>query len=516
MSSDGKVGRRGFLKSAGLGVTSLAVGSAACKGRVRAGAPGGDAGLSGDTLALDDEPADSFTENGGLRPPNVLFILADQWRGQALGFAGDPNAKTPNLDRLSGESLTFAHTVSCTPVCSPYRATLLTGRYPADTGVFLNDVHLAPDRNSLGERFQAAGYDTGYIGKWHLDGQGCRLAYTPPERRQGFSHWAAIECTHDYNNSAYYAGDDGSTRLIWPGYDAMAQTREMQRWLTERNPSTPFCYFLSWGPPHDPYDLAPPQFASQFSASTIQLRPNVPASFADEARTNLAGYYAHMAALDTCIHDLLETLDALGLADNTILVFTSDHGDMHRSQGNVAKQQPWDESILVPFLVRYPAGLGRSPRSVPMRLSTPDIMPTLLGLSGLAVPASLPGRDLSPVLRQEQAPEDNAALIMCLSPFANWGRAAGGREYRGLRTGRYTYARDLTGPWLLYDNDRDPYQLDNVVNQPAYAVAQSDLERQLSAKLAALGDPFQPGDWYVNRWGYSVDATGAMPYTDAC
>ena len=540
MSTEGKLGRRGFLKSAGLGMTSLAIGSAACKGRVVAGRSGRDSGLSGDAVASDGEPIDASpmsqsdasdghdavasdgepidasAEAGGLRPPNVLFILADQFRAQSLGFAGDPNAKTPNLDQLSGESVTFTHAVSSTPVCCPYRATLMTGRYPADTGVFINDVNLAPDPNSLGERFKAAGYDTGYIGKWHLDGQGCRLDYTPPERRQGFTRWAAMECTHDYNNSLYYAGDDGFTRLTWSGYDAIAQTREMQRWLTERDPSTPFCYFLSWGPPHEPYDTAPEEFASQFSASDIQLRPNVPESFADEARATLAGYYAHMAALDTCIHDLLETLADLGLADNTIVVFTSDHGDMHRSQGNLWKQQPWDESILVPFLLRYPAVLGRSPRTIPMRLGTPDIMPTLLGLSGLAVPPSLPGRDLSPVLRQEQAPEDDSALIMCPAPFGNWNRSVGGKEYRGLRTKRYTYVRDLSGPWLLYDNDLDPYQLNNVVNQSAYALAQADLDVQLSAKLTAIGDQFLPADHYVNQWGYTVDANGDVPCLYTC
>jgi arylsulfatase A-like enzyme len=510
--TDEKVDRRGFLKAAALGVTSLAVGNAACKGRGTVRDAGMDSGLSVDGVAFDGEPVDASPDKSARKPPNVLFILADQWRAQSLGFAGDPNAKTPNLDRLAAESVTFAHTVSCTPVCCPYRATLLTGRYPADTGVFLNDVNLAPDSNSLGERFKAAGYDTGYIGKWHLDGQGCRLAYTAPERRQGFTRWAAIECTHEYNNSAYYAGDDGSTRLTWQGYDAIAQTRELQRWLTERDPATPFCYFLSWGPPHDPYDTAPSQFSSQFSADTIQLRPNVPTTLANEARSSLAGYYAHLAALDKCIDDLMGTLNQLGLADDTIVVFTSDHGDMHRSQGKIWKQQPWDESILVPFLLRYPAGLGRSPRTIPMRLNTPDIMPTLLGLTGLAVPPSLPGRDFSPVMRQERAPEDNSALIMCPVPFGNWDRSVGGKEYRGLRTARYTYVRDLAGPWLLYDNDQDPYQLDNVVNQPAYAQVEVVLERQLSDKLAAIGDQFQPGEWYINQWGFKVDLNSTMPY----
>src|SRR5262249_37581700 len=206
--------------------------------------------------------------------------------------------------------------------------------------------------------------------KWHLDGQGCRLAFTPPERRQGFMRWASIECTHDYNNSLYYAGDDGTKRLTWPGYDAIAQTQEMQRWITERDPETPFFYFLSWGPPPDPYNTAPAEFASLFSPDAIQLRPNVPAANAAEARTNLAGYYGHMAALDHCVGELLGTLDTLGIADNTIVVFTADHGEMHRSQGQLWKEQPWDESILVPFLLRYPAALGRAARTIPMQLCT--------------------------------------------------------------------------------------------------------------------------------------------------
>ena len=500
MASSDRLDRRAFLRSAALGATSLAVGGAACGGIANRG-----------RLVRD---------GGGLRTPNVLFILADQWRGQALGHAGDPNASTPALDRLADESVTFAHAVSCVPVCCPYRATLMTGRYPTDTGVFLNDVNLAQDPNSLAARFKQAGYDTGYIGKWHLDGQGCRLAYTPPERRQGFSRWAAIECTHDYNNSVYYAGDDGNDRLVWSGYDAIAQTREMQRWLGERDATVPFCYFLSWGPPHDPYDEVPAEFAARFDPAAIELRPNVTGERSAEARSNLAGYYAHIAALDACTSDLLATLDELGIADDTIVVFTSDHGDMHGSQGQLAKEQPWDESILVPFILRYPAVLGRGPRALSMPISTVDILPTLVGLAGLPLPgasAALPGRDLSPVLRQERAPDDEPALILCVSPFGVWNRSLGGKEYRGVRTSRHTYVRDLDGPWLLYDNSADPYQLTNLAGLPDYATVQSELETQLAAKLAAIGDPFREAAWYVDRWGYTVDPNdGSVPYTSSC
>jgi len=304
--------------------------------------------------------------------------------------------------------------------------------------------------------------------------------------------------------------------LTWPGYDAIAQTQEMQRWITERDPETPFFYFLSWGPPHDPYNTAPAEFASLFSPATIQLRPNVPAGNADAARANLAGYYGHIAALDHCVGALLETLDTLGIADDTIVVFTSDHGEMHFSQGQQWKEQPWDESILIPFLLRYPAALGRAARTVPMRLCTPDILPTLLGLSGLAPPLAMRGRDLSPVLRQQAVLDDEPALIMCVSPFALWSRALGGMEYRGLRSSRYTYVRNLDGPWMFYDNATDPYQLNNLVGLPDSAPVEADLDAQLAARLAAIGDPFRAGEWYIDQWGYTVDGSGAVPYTTDC
>jgi arylsulfatase A-like enzyme len=519
MAAGGPLDRRGFLRDAALGATSLAIGGSACGGlgrRARATPDASsDAPVGMDTYA--GIGPDMARESVRTRPPNVLFVMADQLRAQAAGFAGDVNAKTPVLDRLAAESVTFSNAVSCTPVCCPYRATLMTSRFPTSTGVFVNDVNLAQDPNSLAARFRQAGYDTGFIGKWHLDGQGCRIAYTPPERRQGFGRWAAIECTHDYNDSPYYAGDDGAHRLTWAGYDAFAETREMQRWLGERDPSVPFCYFLSWGPPHDPYDTAPADFAARFSPDAIALRPNVPSAYASEARRDLAGYYAHMAAIDTCLGDLLGTLDSLGIADDTIVVFTSDHGDMHRSQGQVRKQQPWDESILVPFLLRYPAGLGRAPRTVATQIGTPDIMPTLLGLAGQPLPIGMHGRDLSPVLRGERAPDDEPALIMCVWPFASWSRAAGGREYRGLRSGRYTYARDLAGPWLLYDNAVDPYQMQNLAGRSDYADVQDRLDAQLATRLAAIGDPFREGAWYLDQWGYTVEpGDGAVPYSYGC
>src|SRR5439155_20309414 len=128
--------------------------------------------------------------------PNFVFVLADQWRACATGYAGDPNVKTPNLDRLEAQSVNFTHAISGYPVCSPCRASLLTGQRPITHGVFLNDTHLSDNAVTLPKVMAAAGYDTAMIGKWHLNGRG-RLSYIPPENRQGFAYWRAMECMRD-------------------------------------------------------------------------------------------------------------------------------------------------------------------------------------------------------------------------------------------------------------------------------------------------------------------------------
>ena len=151
--------------------------------------------------------------------PNVVYVLADQWRASATGYAGDPNVKTPNLDRLAKSCLNFRNAVSVAPVCTPYRAALMTGRYPTSTGMFLNDAHLPDSELCMAEIYRAAGYKTGYIGKWHLDGHG-RESYIPPERRQGWDYWKAAECDHTYNHSHYYTGESDEKRF-WEGYDVV-------------------------------------------------------------------------------------------------------------------------------------------------------------------------------------------------------------------------------------------------------------------------------------------------------
>lgn len=447
-----------------------------------------------------------------VKKPNVVIVFADQWRQQATGFAGDPNVQTPTLDALAGESLHFTHALSGCPVCSPYRASLLTGQRALTHGVFVNDVCLQPRGTTLAEAFAQDGYDTAYIGKWHLDGHG-RSAPIPRQRRHGFDYWKVLECTHDYNHSAYHAGD-ATEPSIWNGYDAWAQTQDAVAYLRDHSGNRPFLLVLSWGPPHEPYATAPREVAERYDPDRLVLRANVPPDLAPQARQWLAGYYAHCTALDACLACLLKALAAHDLDQDTILLFTSDHGDMLGSQGQTKKQRPWDESIRVPFLLRWPALNGRRPRTTDALIDACDIMPTLLGLCGLPVPGSVQGRDLADHIAGGPAPADDAALILCPQPFGQWNAVQhGGREYRGLRTRRWTYVRDRQGPWLLYDNDRDPCQLYNLVDDANAREAREALDHRLKRTLADQNDDFLPGMDYIRSWGYTVDATGTVPYT---
>jgi arylsulfatase A-like enzyme len=443
--------------------------------------------------------------------PNILYLMADQWRASAMGYAGDPTVKTPQLDKLAAQSLNFTNAVSVLPVCTPHRAALMTGRFPTSTGMFLNDANLPAEEVCMAEMLGGAGYTTGYIGKWHLDGHG-RQAFVAPERRQGWQYWKAAECEHTYNQSHYYTGDS-DVKQFWDGYDAFAQTRDVQQYLRDRaNGSQPFVLVVAYGTPHFPHGTAPAKFKMMYPPDKIQLPPNVPLEMQARARAEAQGYYGHCTALDQCIGELMGTLVETGLEKNTIVVFSSDHGEMLGSQGvrPTQKQVAWSESARVPFLLRVP---GIAPRKVATPITTPDVLPTLLGLVGVAKPKSIEGDDLSPLVR-EGRDEDRAALYMNVSPFSPEVGTGKLKEYRAIQTNRYTYVRALNGPWLLYDDQADPYQMNNIVAVPAHAALVKELDARLQAQLQRIGDDFRPGPAYLAEWGYKIGPHGSVPYAN--
>jgi arylsulfatase A-like enzyme len=178
------------------------------------------------------------------------------------------------------------------------------------------------------------------------------------------------------------------------------------------------------------------------------------------------------------------------------------------SHGLWRKQHPYDESVCVPFLLRGP---GLLPGTANVPVNAPDVMPTLLSLCGVPIPHAVQGDDLSAALKGERKMRDHAALLALYMPFHELRKPAG-REYRGIRTDRYTYIRDLKGPWLLFDNQDDPFQTRNLVPDASHKRILRDSDEELSQKLGRLGDEFLPGEEYFHRYKIRLDENGDTWY----
>ncbi len=451
-----------------------------------------------------------FSCSDNAKKPNIVYVFADQWRASAFGYTGDPNIKTPNIDRLAAEGLNFRNCVAVTPLCTPYRASLMTGRFPTSTGMFLNDLYLPSNELCMPEILKDAGYSTAYIGKWHLDGHG-RSTYIPQERRQGWDYWKGAECDHNNPRSHYYTGDSDE-KLYWDGYDAFAQTNDAREYIIEQaNKEQPFILMLSYGPPHPGSPPAPEEYRALYPIDEIELPPNVPDEYHEEAKLRLHHYYAHGTALDRCVGDLMQTIEEAGIAENTIFVFTSDHGGMLRSHGLPFewKQVAWAESAHVPFLLRFPAVHGHQSRVVETPMNTPDILPTLLGLTGVKIPESVEGDNLSSVITKGIELQDRSVLYMSVAPIEGQGQ---GEAHRSIRTKRYTYVRNLEGPWLLFDDLQDPWQRNNLIGKAAHASLQRELDAELKDHLQKIGDDFSPPQSYIEEWGYELGQRNEIPY----
>ena len=413
--------------------------------------------------------------------PNILFIMPDQWRGMDLGSMGNAQVRTPNLDRLAREGVQFTGAVANCAVCTPARGTLLTGKYAHTIGVAVNDVPLPSDQATIAKILRDAGYYTGFIGKWHLEG-GKRLpGFVPPgPRRQGFEFWAANICSHDYFHQQYFRDDPAPIKM--PDYETFTWTDLAVEFLDKaKSKAKPFCLYLQYAPPHDPY-LAPPGFENMYDPEKIELRKNWEAGAKRfGTKKELAGYYSAIACLDQEIGRLLSKVPG-----NTIVVFTSDHGDMHGSHGTFLKRKPWEESVRVPAIFHWTKGV-QGGRRLDVPFSHVDVVPTLLGLCGVRSPVAMHGVDHSSVLRgkTQKTPEFSHLMSYTVTELDEFG------VWRGLRSRQYKYARFEKKPWLLYDLEHDPFEMNNLVDDPARQKLIARLDKEIEAQMSRTGDTWK-------------------------
>jgi arylsulfatase A-like enzyme len=488
--------RREFIKAAALGGAGLTIGSCA--------------GLAGKR------------NSKAAGRPNLLFIFADQLGYTRCGYGGDTKARTHNIDELASQGVNFRNAVSNSPVCAAYRASLFTGKYTTSTGMVINELRMRTDHECFGHVLTRSGYQTGYIGKWHLYANELgnhfdpKNSFVPPgPNRLGFDgYWAAYNFHHDYYN-AYYHTD--SPQKIFYGdntYEPDAQTDLMIDFVGGAAKSGgPFAAFLSYGTPHDPWTAnnVPEEYRKMFESVSLPNPPNYKDEndkYADawgrlqpEQRKSLEAwrrnYYAMTANLDWNIGRLLDAVDKAGLARGTIVVFTSDHGEMFGAQGRRAKNIFYEEAARIPFLIRWP---GRIPAGLVCDacLSTVDIMPTILSLMSLKIPKDVEGMDLSRCALGCKGPEPGAAFLQNTGACAAW---EDGHEWRALRDKQYTYAiYRVDKSELLFDNKNDPHQMTNLAAEPKHAATLRRLRKMLAGKMKSISDTFEQCTWYRDNW----------------
>jgi arylsulfatase A-like enzyme len=433
--------------------------------------------------------------------PNVIWFFGDQHRAQALGCAGDPNVRTPNIDRLAVEGLSMNGLAGC-PLCSPYRGSLLTGRYPHQA-VPGHEYPLPDGMPTIADAFNNAGYHTQWFGKWHVggwrerDGRGT-LANVPRSRRGNFRGWLGYENNNSQWDCFVHGHDDRGQEISHyrlPTFETDALTDLAIDYLKVRAADAqPFFCAVSVQPPHDPY-VAPERWMRGHNPATVQLRPNVPAvaRVVDQARRELSGYYAMIENLDWNLGRIRDVLWELGLIENTHVIFFSDHGDMHGSQGQLRKTNPYEESIRVPMILggtlpRYGGHTGR----IDSLVNHVDMAPTTLGLCGIDKPEGMVGTDYSPRRvrgRTAAAPEPDSAFIQLVVPTGH-GHSIN-RPWRGVVTrDGWKYVCLEHQPWLMFNLNEDPYEQANLAFNNAFGAHRKRLHDRLAAWIADTGDTF--------------------------
>jgi arylsulfatase A-like enzyme len=420
--------------------------------------------------------------------PNVVVFFTDQQRFDTAGIHGNPMGLTPNFDRMATEGTHAFHAFTSQPVCLPARACFQTGLYATQAQCHTNNCTLPTELPTLANYFNDAGYRTGYIGKWHLFGTGELIV--PQAHRGGYQDWLAsnvLEFTSDAYHCVMYDEDDRPVKL--PGYRVDAQTDAAIRYI-DRHQAEPFFLFCSYIEPHfqntrDDYP-APDGYAERY------LDPWTPPDLRALVGTSpqhLPGYYGMVKRLDEALGRVLDALKSLELRDNTIVLFTTDHGNHFKTRNGEYKRSAHDASIRIPTALCGPGfeGGGRLQELV----SLVDLPPTLLDACGLPVPAQMVGRSLLPLTRGERQwwPEEVFVQI------------SESQVGRAVRTKRWKYsvmAPDAQG-WrdpgadhyveeCLYDLYADPYELTNLAGLTSHRAVADVMRERLLRRMAAAGE----------------------------
>jgi arylsulfatase A-like enzyme len=422
--------------------------------------------------------------------PNLVLVLADQLRRQALGCCGDPNVATPHIDALAAGGTRFTAASSSYPVCVPFRFSLQTGEHAHTRFIPSIEWRMSPAERTLADEFNAAGYATGWFGKWHLYGNFghypghnvVKASRTPvPRRYQGrWSHFAGFDICNDPYDTWYSINDDPTMRKL-DGYQTDGLFDLAMEWIgAHTGGDRPFVAVVSVEPPH-PLFTAPPEYVERWLGRELVLRDNVELDreyrkrgpHGSDILDDLRIYYSMIENLDDNVGRLVAALEETGQLGDTVIALTADHGELLGSHGVQAKQRPWEESIGIPLIVREPVPAGGEGRVVDDAVCTEDLFPTLLGLAGLMPRDPKPGVDLTPLIRGTMGRLARDGVLLEFVGELRPDLPFHEETWRGVRTRRfkYTVLGDAHGgrPWQFFDLVADPFEQRNLVDDPDHA-----------------------------------------------
>jgi len=420
------------------------------------------------------------------QPPNIIVFFTDQQRWDTTGVHGNPLDLTPHFDRVAQGGTHMYNTFTCQPVCAPARSSLQTGLYATNTGVYRNGLTLEPYAQTLAHYFNRAGYHTGYIGKWHLADDDP----VPAHQQGGYQYWLGANLG-EFVSEPYHTVlfDNNGEALEMPGYRVDATTDAAIRYI-DAHQSEPFFLFLSFLEPHHQNhidDFVPPKGYRQ-PYQNRWVPPDL-AALGGSTHQHIAGYYGMVKRLDEAFGRLLDALESLGLDENTVVLFTSDHGCHFKTRNGEYKRSCHESSIRVPTAITGPGFRGGG--QIQELVSLVDLPPTLLDAAGIEVPEHFEGRSILNLLRGKGVDWPEEVFIQISESQVG----------RAVRTQRWKYsvvAPDKHG-WedsnsdhyeeeFLYDLMSDPYELHNRIGLESHQEVAAVMRERLIRRMMAVGE----------------------------